>query len=178
MQRKPNKPQILPNNKLPILLHTQLWTNSTTEQHYRGGSKAEKVSVLPLSGAIPSGDVGRAQIKAIPHRLKILQGWDKHSWMAATWNTLNEHWPHATYQRLPEVHMTGSFVLTQYVGHLSLGDYSVQARKIPDPAALRVLACYAGPVLCLLWWCIPAPFPGRTAIWEISFLLIPLLLLF
>lgn len=42
--------------------------------------------------------------------------------------------------------MTGSFVLTQYVGHLSLGDCSVQARKIPDPAALTVLACYAGPV--------------------------------
>lgn len=63
--------------------------------------------------------------------------------MAATWSTLNEHWPHATYQRLPEAQITASFILTQYMGHLSLGDCFVQARKIPDTPALRVLGCYA-----------------------------------
>lgn len=41
--------------------------------------------------------------------------------MAATWTTQNEHWPHATYQRLPEMHITASFVLTQFMGYLSLG---------------------------------------------------------
>lgn len=84
-----------------------------------------EVSVLSLSGAIPSGGVGRAQIKAIPGRLHPARaeistaGWQ--------WHELpqTEHWPHATYQCLPEVHITGSFVLTQYVEHLRLGDCSV-----------------------------------------------------
>lgn len=167
----------------------QLLTNPTTEQHYSGGSKAAKVSALPLSGAILSGDVGRAQIKAIPHRLKILQGGDQHSWMAATWSTLNEHWPHATYQRLPEAHITAGFILTQYMGHLSLGDCFVQARKIPDTPALRVLGCYAvlfttsvlpavvehphlfSRLHCEIWL-------KSDCIWEIWVLLMPLLLLF
>lgn len=74
MQRKPNKPQVLPNNNPSQYYCAQLPTNPTIEQHYSGSSKAAKVSALPLSGAILSGDVGRAQIKAIPHRLKILQG--------------------------------------------------------------------------------------------------------
>lgn len=62
--------------------------------------------------------------------------------MAAPWTTLNEHWPHATYQWLPEAHITAGFVPAQYMGQLNLGDYFVQARKIPHTVDPKVLVCY------------------------------------
>lgn len=135
--------KIPPNNKFQILPCTAVNKSFYRTQLQQRIRETKGVSVLSLSGAIPSGAVGKAQIKAIPVRLGIPQGWDQHSWLAAASTTPIEHCLHAAYHWFPEVHFTGRFVLfcfnlacrasKPWGLPCSLAcDWFVRARKISD----------------------------------------------
>lgn len=66
--------KIPPNNKLQILPCTAVNKSFYRTQLQQQMRETKGVSVLSLSGAIPSGGVRRAETKAIPDRLGIPQG--------------------------------------------------------------------------------------------------------